>query len=162
MLTHLNESQEPRMVDISQKAATIRMARAQALVSVGSDILALLENGDIRTPKGAVFQTAIIAGIMAAKRTDKLIPLCHSLGMDGCDIDITAHLPDQIVINCTARVTGKTGVEMEALTGATIAALTIYDMCKAISHNIIIREIKLMEKRGGKSDFTREETPVNS
>lgn len=161
MLTHLNESQEPRMVDISQKAATIRMARAQALVSVGSDILALLENGDIRTPKGAVFQTAIIAGIMAAKRTDELIPLCHSLGMDGCDIDITTHLPDQIVINCTARVTGKTGVEMEALTGATIAALTIYDMCKAISHNIIIREIKLMEKRGGKSDFTQQETPVN-
>lgn len=162
MLTHLNESQEPRMVNISEKVVTVRMARAQALVNAGSEILALLDNGDIRTPKGAVFQTAIIAGIMAAKRTDELIPLCHSLGMDGCDIDITTQLPGQIMITCTARVTGKTGVEMEALTGATIAALTVYDMCKAISHNIIIQEIKLMEKRGGKSDFIREETPINS
>jgi cyclic pyranopterin phosphate synthase len=162
MLTHLNESQEPRMVNISEKAATVRMARAQALVYAGSEILALLDNGDIRTPKGAVFQTAVIAGIMAAKRTDELIPLCHSLGIDGCDIAIKTKLPDQIIINCTVQVTGKTGVEMEALTGATIAALTIYDMCKAISHNIVIQEIKLMEKRGGKNDFIREETSTNS
>lgn len=162
MLTHLNESQEPRMVDISHKTATERMARAQATITVGSEIMALLEKGDIRTPKGAVFQTATIAGIMAAKRTDELIPLCHSLGMDACDIKITACGNDQIIIDCTARLTGKTGVEMEALTGATIAALTIYDMCKAVSHDIVIREIKLMEKRGGKSDFIRQEAPVNS
>jgi cyclic pyranopterin phosphate synthase len=159
MLTHLNESQDPRMVNISEKAATVRMARAQALVTVGREIIALLENGEIRTPKGAVFQSAIIAGIMAAKRTDELIPLCHSLSMESCDISITTRGTDTIIINCTARVMGKTGVEMEALTGATVAALTIYDMCKAISHNIVIREIKLMEKRGGKSDFLREETP---
>ncbi|MCS7018236.1 MAG: cyclic pyranopterin monophosphate synthase MoaC [Cytophagales bacterium] len=162
MFSHLNASQQPHMVDVSQKTATLRMARAQARVVVGNNILALFNNGDIQTPKGAVFQTAIIAGIMAAKRTDELIPLCHSLGLDGCDILITTQPPDQVVIDCTARVTGKTGVEMEALTGATVAALTIYDMCKSISPQIVIQEVKLIEKRGGKSDFIYQENTLQS
>ena len=116
----------------------------------------LLEQGEIRTAKGAVFQTAVIAGVMAAKRTGELIPLCHPLGLEHCGIEISVNPAREIVIDCTATLTAKTGVEMEALTGASIAALTVYDMCKAVSHNIVIREIQLMEKRGGKRDFVRD------
>ena len=101
-----------------------------------------------------MFQTAIIAGIMAAKKTGDLIPLCHPLALDDCKIEIQIN-GQELVIDCTATITAKTGVEMEALTGATIAALTVYDMCKALSHDIIIKEIKLMEKTGGKNDFKR-------
>jgi cyclic pyranopterin phosphate synthase len=102
-----------------------------------------------------VFQTAIIAGIMAAKKTGELIPLCHPLGLDNCKIDIHINDKQQVVIDCTASIIAKTGIEMEALTGASVAALTIYDMCKALSHDIVIKETKLIEKTGGKSDFKR-------
>jgi cyclic pyranopterin monophosphate synthase len=153
--THLDDQQNPHMVNVGGKPATPRLARARAHVWVGEAILAQLEQGDIRTPKGAVFQTAIVAGIMAAKRTGELIPLCHSLGMDHCHIDIWVDEQRLIVIDCTASLEAKTGVEMEALTGATVAALTVYDMCKALSPDIVIREVKLMEKRGGKHDFLR-------
>ena len=115
------------------------------------------EGKEISTKKGPVFQTAILAGIMGAKKTGELIPLCHPLGMDNCQIDIHINEQREVVIDCTASITAKTGIEMEALTGATVAALTIYDMCKAFSHNIIIKETKLMEKTGGKRDFKREE-----
>ncbi|HWZ02165.1 MAG TPA: cyclic pyranopterin monophosphate synthase MoaC, partial [Mucilaginibacter sp.] len=115
-----------------------------------------LTNGDLQTKKGSAFQTAIIAGIMAAKKTGDLIPLCHPLGLDNCNISIDVNEQNEIVIDCTASITAKTGVEMEALVGASIAALTVYDMCKAMSHDIIIKETKLLAKTGGKRDFRRE------
>jgi cyclic pyranopterin monophosphate synthase len=122
-------------------------------VVLGEEIMDRLENEDIHTKKGPVFQTAIIAGVMAAKKTGELIPLCHPVGMENCQIQIQVNERREVVIECMASVTAKTGVEMEALTGASIAALTVYDMCKAFSHNILIKEIRLMEKTGGKRDF---------
>ena len=154
-LTHLDADNNPSMVDVGEKKITKRTARARAIVVLNDDILQYLDKGDIRTKKGAVFQTAIIAGVMAAKKTGDLIPLCHPLGLENCQIDIFLNEKREVVVDCTASLTAKTGVEMEALTGASIAALTIYDMCKAMSHDIVIKEIKLMEKTGGKRDFKR-------
>ncbi len=154
-LSHLNSDGNPAMVDVGAKSVSRRTARARSIVALGPDIMQHLNGTDIQTRKGPVFQTAIIAGTMAAKRTDDLIPLCHSLGLDNCRITITADGSDA-VIDCFVSTEGKTGVEMEALVGASVAALTIYDMCKALSHDIVIRETKLMEKTGGKRDFTRE------
>src|SRR5690606_23878422 len=122
----------------------------------GQEILDKIRDNELMTKKGPVFQTAIIAGIMGAKKTSELIPMCHPLGLEDCSVSIQVE-GDTIVIDTTAVVTAKTGVEMEALTAASTAALTIYDMCKALSHDIVISEIKLMEKTGGKSDFKREE-----
>ena len=153
--THLNEAGNPAMVDVGGKAVSRRTARARSIVALGPDIMQHLVGQDIATKKGPVFQTAIIAGTMAAKRTDDLIPLCHSLGLDNCQITITTEGNDAIV-DCLVSTEGKTGVEMEALVGASVAALTIYDMCKAFSHDIVIKETKLMEKTGGKRDFRRE------
>ena len=143
------------MVDVGEKQISRRSATACSIVSLPAEVLAQLTNGDIHTKKGSVFQTAIIAGIMAAKKTGDLIPLCHPLGLDNCQVNIHLNEQQEVVINCTATITAKTGVEMEALVGASIAALTIYDMCKALSHDIVIRETKLMEKTGGKRDFKR-------
>lgn len=154
-LSHLDSQNAPSMVNVAEKAVTKRLARARAIVVLGEEVMRLLEAGEIRTAKGAVFQTAVIAGVMAAKRTGDLIPLCHPLGLEHCAIDISINEAQEIIINCTATITAKTGVEMEALTGASIAALTIYDMCKAVSHDIVIKEIQLVEKRGGKRDFVR-------
>lgn len=154
--THLDSSGNPTMVDVGGKAVTRRSARAQAVVVLGPEIMDRLEKEEIHTKKGPVFQIAIIAGIMAAKKTGELIPLCHPLGLDNCLVEIRVNESREVVVNCTASVTAKTGVEMEALTGATIAALTIYDMCKAFSHDILIKDIKLMEKTGGKRDFKRD------
>ena len=144
------------MVDVGEKKVTKRMARARSVVVLGDKILEALEGGDIRTKKGPVFQTAIIAGVMAAKKTGDLIPLCHPIGLDNCQIDIHINEVKEVVIDCTTSIASKTGVEMEALVGASLAALTIYDMCKAFSHDILIKETKLMEKRGGKRDFKRD------
>ena len=154
-LTHLDADNNPSMVDVGEKKITKRTARARAIVVLSDDILQYLDKGDIRTKKGAVFQTAIIAGVMAAKKTGDLIPLCHPLGLENCQIDIFLNEKREVVVDCTVSLTAKTGVEMEALTGASVAALTIYDMCKAMSHDIVIKEIKLMEKTGGKRDFKR-------
>lgn len=154
--THIDDKGRATMVDVSEKAITKRTATARSIVELPQVVLAQLSNGDIQTPKGAVFQTAIIAGIMAAKKTGELIPLCHPLGLDNCKIDIHINEQQHVVIDCTASITAKTGIEMEALTGASVAALTIYDMCKALSHDIVIKETKLMEKTGGKSDFKRQ------
>lgn len=154
--SHLNKSGEPTMVDVSVKDVTERTATARTLVLLDDEIISRLESEEIHTKKGPVFQTAILAGIMAAKKTSDLIPLCHPLGLDKCTIDIAINEKKEVEIVCITKVSGKTGVEMEALTGASVAALTIYDMCKGFSHNIEIRETKLMEKRGGKSDFIRE------
>ena len=153
-LTHLNEKGLPAMVDVGAKEITRRKAVARSIVELPQAVYEQLTNGDIQTKKGSVFQTAIIAGIMAAKKTGELIPLCHPLGLDNCSINI--QIDDiNLMIDCTATVTSKTGVEMEALVGATIAALTVYDMCKALSHDIVIKQVHLMEKTGGKNDFKR-------
>ena len=142
------------MVDVSEKKITKRVAKAQAVVFLGKDILGRMKGDELITKKGPVFQTAIIAGVMGAKKTHELIPFCHPLGLEDCQIIITVK-KERVIIDSTAVISGKTGVEMEALTGASVAALTIYDMCKALSHNIIIEEVKLMEKTGGKKDFNR-------
>jgi cyclic pyranopterin phosphate synthase len=142
------------MVDVSKKKITLRRAEAQAILDVGDEILDRIENNELISKKGPVFQTAIIAGVMGAKKTADLIPFCHPMGLEDCQVRI--HVANRaIVIDTEAVVTGKTGVEMEALTAASVAALTVYDMCKALSHNIVIREIKLMAKSGGKKDFKR-------
>jgi len=154
--THLDEEGRPSMVDVGGKKVTQRLARARSVVVLSDEILQHLEGDDIKTKKGPVFQTAIIAGVMAAKKTGELIPLCHPLGLDNCQVDIYLNDDRDVIVDCTASLSGKTGVEMEALTGATLAALTIYDMCKAFSHDIVIKETRLMEKRGGKSDFKRD------
>ncbi|MEZ4932714.1 MAG: cyclic pyranopterin monophosphate synthase MoaC [Saprospiraceae bacterium] len=151
--THLDAAGNPSMVDVGLKAITRRTATARSIVVLDEEILLHFENEDIRTKKGPVFQTAILAGVMAAKKTGELIPLCHPLGLENCQVNIFLNEKREVVIECTASLTGKTGVEMEALTGASIAALTIYDMCKAFSHNIIIKETRLIEKTGGKRDF---------
>jgi len=153
--SHLDERGQPNMVDVGGKSVSRRTAVARSIVSLHVEVLEQLTNGDIQTKKGSVFQTAIIAGIMAAKKTGDLIPLCHPLGLDNCSINIHLNEQQEVVIDCTATITAKTGVEMEALVGASIAALTVYDMCKALSHDIVIKETKLMEKTGGKRDFKR-------
>ncbi len=143
------------MVDVGTKKVSRRTARARSIVVLGDEIMDHLEGQELHTKKGPVFQTAVLAGIMASKKTGELIPLCHPLGLDNCEVHIQVNEQREVVIDCTARITAKTGVEMEALTGATVAALTVYDMCKAFSHDIVIKETKLMEKTGGKRDFKR-------
>jgi len=158
MLTHLDANGRPAMVGVGAKAVTHRVARALAIVVLPPALAARLEGNDIATKKGSVFQTAILAGIMGAKKTSELIPLCHPLSLDDCKITIESRATStdgsvDVAIECRAETHARTGVEMEALTGATVAALTLYDMGKAISHDIVIKEIRLLEKTGGKSDF---------
>lgn len=143
------------MVDVGAKQATRRTATARSIVALPPEVLAKFTEDDIQTKKGSVFQTAIISGIMAAKKTGELIPLCHPIGMDNCQVTIRLNEQQELVIDCTASITAKTGIEMEALVGASVAALTVYDMCKALSHDIVIKETKLIEKTGGKRDFKR-------
>ena len=151
--SHINETGDPCMVDVTDKSVTKREATAQAIIQLPKEIIAAFGSDDIQSKKGPVFQTAILAGIMGAKKTSDLIPLCHPLGLDNCKVDIQFTDKKEVVIQCTAKITSKTGVEMEALTGASVAALTIYDMCKGMSQNIIIKEIKLLKKSGGKTDI---------
>ena len=155
MLTHLDAQGNPSMVDVSEKAITKRIAKARSIVVLGDVIMDLFQNNEIQSKKGPVFQTAIIAGVMAAKKTGELIPLCHPIGLENCQITINVNDNREVVIECTASLTSKTGVEMEALVGASVAALTVYDMCKAMSHDIVIKETCLIEKSGGKRDFRR-------
>jgi cyclic pyranopterin phosphate synthase len=149
--SHLSPENRPTMVDVSDKTATRRTAIAESRVSFPPLIAEALRDVSFRSAKGPVFDTAIIAGVMGAKRTHELIPFCHPLGLESCDIAIELQ-EDTAVIRCTVSVHHKTGVEMEALTGASIAALTIYDMCKALSHDIVIGPTRLISKEGGKSD----------
>jgi len=160
MLTHLDAKDRPQMVDVGDKPVTARTAHARAEVVLPPALAALLtgERTEISTKKGPVFNTAIVAGIFGAKRTAELIPLCHPLPLDDCKIEITPWPaePDgscTVQIDCRARTSAKTGVEMEALTGASVAALTLYDMGKAIAQGIVIRQIRLLEKTGGKTDY---------
>jgi cyclic pyranopterin phosphate synthase len=144
------------MVDVSQKRRTDRAAHARARVHLPDEITAHITGDEIETKKGPVFATAIIAGVMAAKKTHELIPFCHPLGLDSCKVTIEMR-GNEVFIDCRCKVHHKTGVEMEALTGASIAALTVYDMLKAMSHDIVIAETKLIGKSGGKQDFQRDE-----
>ena len=155
-LSHIDKHNRPTMVDVSHKLTSAREAHARAVVEFPADLAARFDGGDIQTAKGPVFATAIVAGIMGAKRTHELIPFCHPLGLDNCSIDIRFDERKRAVIDCRCKVDHKTGVEMEALTGATVAALTIYDMCKALSHEIRITETRLIAKTGGKQDYRSE------
>ena len=152
-LSHIDQDNRPTMVDISHKNATDREAHARTIVDFPDAIADRFVDGDIHTAKGPVFATAIVAGVMASKKTHELIPFCHSLGLDNCKITIEMDDKRRVVINCHCKVHHKTGVEMEALTGASIAALTVYDMCKALSHDIVIGQTRLVSKTGGKKDF---------
>ena len=154
-LSHFDEAGSPRMVDVSGKAATKRTAKAHAFVAVRPEVLEQLP----RNPKGNPLEIARIAGVMGAKKTSELIPLCHPLPLSHADVDVTVE-PDGIRIVATASTTAETGVEMEALTAATVAALTIYDMLKALDKSIEIRDVHLLEKTGGKSgDYRRGTKP---
>lgn len=155
-LSHIDKSGMPAMVDVSEKKITERIAQAQAIVQLPKEVLDALVEDELITKKGPVFQTSIIAGVMAAKKTYELIPLCHPLSLEDIQVKIVIQ-KDQAVINSMAKVTAKTGAEMEALTAASVAALTIYDMCKALSHHIVIKEVKLISKTGGKTDFKSQE-----
>jgi len=147
------------MVNVIDKKITKRRAVAQAKMFLGKEIVKLLNGSEIHTKKGPVFQTAIIAGVQAVKKTAELIPMCHPLPLDGIDIDIQFLNEEAINILCTVEMEGKTGVEMEALTGASIAALTVYDMCKAISQKMVIQDIMVLKKTGGKSDIINDPQP---
>ncbi len=141
------------MVNVIDKKITKRRAVARANMFLGKEIVNLLNGTEIHTKKGPVFQTAIIAGVQAVKKTADLIPMCHPLPLDGIDIDIQFLNEEAIKILCTVEMEGKTGVEMEALTGVSVAALTVYDMCKAISQKMVIQDMMVVEKTGGKSDI---------
>ncbi|MGD9805787.1 MAG: cyclic pyranopterin monophosphate synthase MoaC [Hyphomicrobiaceae bacterium] len=153
-LTHLNEKGEARMVDVSDKDVTHRTARAEGFVAMSAETLALVERGEAK--KGDVLATARIAGIMAAKRTHELIPLCHPLLISKVSVDLSpSQSPIGLSITAEVRVTGQTGVEMEALTAVSVACLTVYDMLKAADKGMVIGPIRLIEKTGGRSGSWR-------
>jgi cyclic pyranopterin phosphate synthase len=154
-LTHVDRRNRPTMVDVGAKEVTLRTALAEARMRLPRAVANTLRASAQRTKKGPVFDTAIIAGVMAAKRTHELIPFCHPLGIENCQIEIHQPRATQVIIRCRVSVHHRTGVEMEALTGATVAALTIYDMCKALSHELEILSVRLLEKSGGRRAFAR-------
>ena len=154
-LTHLDTANRPTMVDVGAKTATFREASAEATVKLPPAVARALKRTGHRTKKGPVFDTAIVAGVMAAKKTHEIVPFCHPLPLERCTVDITDQSGGRIHIVCNVAVHHKTGVEMEALVGASAAALTIYDMCKALSHDIAIGPVRLLRKTGGKRDFAR-------
>lgn len=151
-LTHLDADGQPAMVDVSDKAVTARVAVAESRVRFPADVAKQLRADALRSAKGGIIDAAVIAGTMAVKRTHELIPFCHPLPIDGCRIAIAWASEQVLRIECTVRSTHRTGVEMEALTGASIAALTVYDMCKALSHRMTIGPMRLLGKRGGRRD----------
>jgi len=149
VLTHLDSQGRANMVDVSDKALTVREATAEARVRMRPQTLRMIVEGD--HPKGDVFAVARIAGIQAAKKTADLIPLCHPLMLTSVKVELTAEGEDTVRIQARCKLTGQTGVEMEALTAASVAALTIYDMCKAVDRGMTIEGVRLLEKLGGKS-----------
>ena len=158
MLSHVDAKGQPAMVNVGEKPVTRRTAHAVAVVLLPAELAALLKDGEIKTKKGPVFHTAVLAGVMGVKRTSELIPLCHPLPLEDCQIEIKPDVSHrEVTIHCRVETHAKTGVEMEALTGATVAALTLYDMGKSVSPGIVIHEIRLMEKTGGKSDYNAED-----
>lgn len=154
-LTHIDASGLPSMVDVSAKAVTLRRAIAEARLRFPPDVAEQLQRNQLRSPKGPILDTAIIAGTMAVKRTYELIPFCHPLPIERCRIEINFVSSREWIVRCEVAAVHKTGVEMEALTGASVAALTVYDMCKALSHAIVITQVKLVEKTGGKRNVKR-------
>ena len=152
-LSHITTKGNPKMVTISDKPITKRTAIAKATMFLGKELISHFKNDELITKKGPVFQTAIIAGIQGVKKTSELIPMCHPLLITGVDIDINVTDSENIEVLCKVVIEGKTGVEMEALTGVRISWLTIYDMCKSLSQEMVIKDIKLLEKKGGKSDI---------
>ena len=156
--SHIDAQNHPTMVDVGSKPIAERSATAETRVRFPAVVADALRERGLRSKKGPVFDTAIIAGVMGAKRTHELIPFCHPLGIENCQITIELQ-GDTAVIRCTVSVHHKTGVEMEALTGASIAALTVYDMCKALSHDIVIGDTRLLAKDGGKRSYARETAP---
>ncbi|MGH8232658.1 MAG: cyclic pyranopterin monophosphate synthase MoaC [Rhodanobacteraceae bacterium] len=149
-MTHLDSANRPRMVDVGAKDVTTRVAIAEAVVRFPKAVADALREGGMRSAKGPVIDTAIVAGTMAAKRTHELIPFCHPLAIERCRIEADFVSDTDLAIRCEVAIVHKTGVEMEALTGASVAALTVYDMCKALSHEIVIARLRLLEKSGGK------------
>ena len=154
-LSHLDAANRPTMVDVGAKDVTLRSALAEARVRLPPKVARALRDSGHRTKKGPVFDTAVIAGVMAAKRTHELIPFCHPLGLERCEVQIEHAAAGELVVRCRVAVHHRTGVEMEALTGATVAALTRYDMCKALSHDIEIASVRLLHKSGGRRPYTR-------
>jgi len=152
VLSHINAQNQPGMVDVSHKKSTLRTAEAEAVLRLPQVLLDTIKGDQMSSPKGPVFHTAIIAGTQAVKRTHEMIPFCHALPVEGINISIKPK-NEGLVIRCRVSCTHKTGVEMEALTGASVAALTIYDMCKSASHNMVVEQVRLLEKTGGKSYF---------
>ncbi len=153
MLSHLNKDGLPEMVDVADKAVTTRIAEAECTVVLGEAIMAELGANGFSTKKGSVVQTAVIAGTMAVKQTWSVIPLCHALDISSVKFDVQGEGAGAMKVKCKVKTAGRTGVEMEALHGASVAALTIYDMCKAMSHAIEITDLRLVSKTGGKSDY---------
>ena len=154
MLTHLNERGEAVMVDVGEKAVTTRIAAAAATIRMQPETLEKLLAADLK--KGDGLGTARIAGIMGGKKTAELIPLCHNIPLDSITVDFEKKDDTRLIVTARAKCTYKTGVEMEALTAASVAALTIYDMCKAIDRGMVIEEVRLLEKSGGKSEYRYE------
>jgi cyclic pyranopterin phosphate synthase len=152
-MSHVDAEGAPAMVDVTAKQPSLRVASAEAILRFPPDAFRSLESSGFQTTKGPVMNTAIIAGTMGAKRTHELIPFCHPLGLERCEIEIEPAGADSLTVRCTAAVHHRTGVEMEALTGAAVAALTIYEMCKSLSHGIVIESLRLVSKSGGRSDF---------
>lgn len=160
MISHVDSDGRPTMVDVSEKIATLRKAHARTRMHLPETVARELKASGAVTKKGPVFHTAIVAGVMAAKRTHELIPFCHPLGIENCRVTVEFD-PDEVndvIVDCHVAVHHRTGVEMEALTGASVAALTVYDMCKALSHDIVIGETRLITKTGGKSDYRSRES----
>ncbi len=157
-LTHLDERGRARMVDVGDKPVTRRRAEAEAVLVAGEEVMAAVREG--RTPKGNVFETARIAGTMAAKRTSELIPLCHPLPLDAVTVTFAAE-SDRIVVRSEAVATARTGVEMEALTAVSVAALTLYDMLKALSKGMTVTGVRLLAKSGGRSGDWRSPRPAS-
>jgi cyclic pyranopterin phosphate synthase len=152
MITHLSKKNKPQIIDISKKEITKRTATAQGSIIFSKKTFKKLEK--MQTKKGEITNVAILAGIMGAKKTSELIPLCHNIDITNVDIKITTNKKlSNLVINASVKSTSKTGVEMEALTAVSVSCLTIYDMCKSLDKNIIIDKIKLISKKGGKSDY---------
>ncbi|HEY4352640.1 MAG TPA: cyclic pyranopterin monophosphate synthase MoaC [Paraburkholderia sp.] len=153
--THVDAGNRPHMVDVGAKLVTARGATAQAIVRFPRAVARALRDGGMRAKKGPIVDTAIIAGTLAVKRTHELIPFCHPLAIERCELQIEFANTTDLQILCEVAINHKTGVEMEALTGATIAALTVYDMCKALSHEIEITDVRLLEKSGGKREIRK-------
>jgi cyclic pyranopterin phosphate synthase len=151
MASYFYENSKPRMIDISHKPIVPRQATAQAQIQLPMQLKDYIRGGDIYLKKGAVLQTAIVAGTMAVKKTEQLIPFCHQLPIESCDFEVNMNEQLLITIKCTVKTTAKTGVEMEALCGVTVAALTVYDMCKSVSPHIVVRDTRLLIKTGGKT-----------